>query len=387
MRCMSIPEALSSKRPLQAGCSCGTRHRLSRNQAFRFSQEVVGQETGQLSNKRQLTGKYIIIHQGALGDFLLALPAIEGLHRLYPETLFDFLTRTENVGIIKGRPYLGRVIPQHSTVLTPLYQDNLWQVTEIPPLLADADATFIFGQDSSRVLAERLSVLGLESVHWIRSFPSSRTRQPVTSFIVDQFHHLGWPIENRLVSITPTQRERSAARELLGQMGLNLRPVLIHPGSGGRLKVWPLQNWSSLIHWIAEEHDLPMVMTLGPADGFLSEFADYVKGLGIPVLTNLSLELMAALLFESAFYIGNDSGISHLAAGVGLPGLIFFGPTDPAVWAPSGPGIHILQDRWAEGENLVWSTAKPRQPLPLRILQALQEVIDFSRQSDRFAFC
>ncbi len=59
--------------------------------------------------------------------------------------------------------------------------------------------------------------------------------------------------------------------------------------------------------------------------------------------TNLALPALAARLRNCGFFLGHDSGISHLAAAVGRPALLLFGPTDPAVWAPLNPQVRVLR--------------------------------------------
>ena len=60
-------------------------------------------------------------------------------------------------------------------------------------------------------------------------------------------------------------------------------------------------------------------------------------------LVNLSLADVLAVLSNAAGYIGNDSGITHLAATMGVKTIAIFGPTDPAVYGPIGPAVTILQ--------------------------------------------
>jgi ADP-heptose:LPS heptosyltransferase len=137
-------------------------------------------------------------------------------------------------------------------------------------------------------------------------------------------------------------------------------PVLIHPGSGGRRKICPLEHWWGLLDWLMKGLDRPVVMTLGPADDDLKDFALAVKERGAWVAEGLSLPVLVALLDRSSCYLGSDSGVSHLAAAVGVPSLAVFGPTDPAVWGPVGPRVRIIQSRWRDGENLDWTPAKLR---------------------------
>lgn len=61
-------------------------------------------------------------------------------------------------------------------------------------------------------------------------------------------------------------------------------------------------------------------------------------------MENWQLGKLAALMSEVDLYLGNDSGITHLAAACGTPTIALFGPTDPQVWGPQGPQVSII--RW-----------------------------------------
>lgn len=103
--------------------------------------------------------------------------------------------------------------------------------------------------------------------------------------------------------------------------------VVIHPFSGSVRKNWPLDRFAALayrlphpVDWVCAPHE-----DLSGAAQFdnLAELASWMRG---------------ALL-----YVGNDSGITHLAAAAGCPTLALFGPTEPAIWAPRGPNISVLR--------------------------------------------
>jgi ADP-heptose:LPS heptosyltransferase len=66
------------------------------------------------------------------------------------------------------------------------------------------------------------------------------------------------------------------------------------------------------------------------------------------------LQVVAHVLSRAAVYVGNDSGISHLASAAGAPTVALFGPTDPGNWAPRGRSVHILSHSTTAG--VVWST-------------------------------
>ena len=87
----------------------------------------------------------------------------------------------------------------------------------------------------------------------------------------------------------------------------------------------------------------------------------------LPLLADMSLVELAALLTECQLFLGNDSGITHLAAAVGLPVVALFGPTDPAVWGPRGRGpMRILSAPEGELERLemsnVWQALEAIRP-------------------------
>lgn len=102
----------------------------------------------------------------------------------------------------------------------------------------------------------------------------------------------------------------------------------IHPFSGSARKNWPLENFRAL----ARSLPWPVCFTAGPEE----ELAGAVRF--------ENLYDLACWLSEARLYVGNDSGITHLAAAVGTPVLAIFGPTDPAIWAPRGSKVHVLRN-------------------------------------------
>jgi hypothetical protein len=104
--------------------------------------------------------------------------------------------------------------------------------------------------------------------------------------------------------------------------------VAIHPFSGNKSKNWPLENFQSL----ARSLDRPVEFCAGP-----EETLNGARRFD-------SLADVARWLAAARVYIGNDSGISHLAAAVGTPVVAIFRKTDPAVWAPRGPSVIVLRD-------------------------------------------
>ncbi len=152
-------------------------------------------------------------------------------------------------------------------------------------------------------------------------------------------------------AVPPAWRKQGQAA--LKKLGLpNTPPVVIHVGAGAREKCWPLENFISLGWQLAsrESRRAPVIFVLGPAElerldkPLLAELRK-----NFPVLEEPPLETLAGLLAECDRYIGNDSGVSHLAAAVGAQTLALFGPTNPRHFAPLGPRVRIVAaERMAE---------------------------------------
>lgn len=129
--------------------------------------------------------------------------------------------------------------------------------------------------------------------------------------------------------------------------------AVLHPGSGSRSKNWPVENFIELGQLIHARTDgegakriRHLVVTSGEADGDLGD--RLAAGLpGARHLRQPPLETLAGVLAGAALYVGNDSGVSHLAASVMLPSgcypcaAVIFGSSDAVVWAP--PGALVLR--------------------------------------------
>ena len=122
--------------------------------------------------------------------------------------------------------------------------------------------------------------------------------------------------------------------------------MAVAPGSGSRRKNWPLAHYYEVSRALGWEYGLRVVWLAGPAEGeMLPYLGPLAQAQGQLLLANRPLARVARVLSRCRLYIGNDSGLTHLAAAVAGPEVLaLFGPTDPRVWAPLGPRVRTL---WA----------------------------------------
>jgi len=119
---------------------------------------------------------------------------------------------------------------------------------------------------------------------------------------------------------------------------------VIHPFSGSARKNWPLERFAQLAETLAER--MPVEWCVGPEESLPWQARRFDN-----------LYDLAAWLASARLYIGNDSGISHLAAAAGAPVVAMFGATDPRVWSPRGPRVEVVEGAAMETITLaqVWA--------------------------------
>jgi ADP-heptose:LPS heptosyltransferase len=126
--------------------------------------------------------------------------------------------------------------------------------------------------------------------------------------------------------------------------------IAIHPGSGSLKKNWPVDHWKRAID---ELHDQSIILITGEAErdrGITEAFASC----NVEHWDSLPLVELARRLPGCSAFLGHDSGISHLAAACGVPCHLFFGPTDPATWAPKNENVHVHRVGTEDLMDLSW---------------------------------
>jgi len=152
--------------------------------------------------------------------------------------------------------------------------------------------------------------------------------------------------------------------------------MVFHPGSGGRKKCWPLENYFRLVEKLINRRTCRIIFLTGPAEE--PEVADDVHGFAhrhkrVAHMRNEPLIMVACLLAACDLYVGNDSGISHLAAAVSGKAIVLFGPTDPLLWRPLGKGIQVISAGISEDALAVVSVDEIYERLTFRLKEAAHE--------------
>jgi hypothetical protein len=133
------------------------------------------------------------------------------------------------------------------------------------------------------------------------------------------------------LSLEPSSRER--------------HQLALHPGSGSERKNWPEARWGELLGYLVDETRLNLLLVGGEAEGRrLQRLAKGLVSDRVKLAQRLPLVALAQQLTACAGFVGHDSGISHLAAAVGVPTLALWGETSAAVWRPRGDHVSVVSE-------------------------------------------
>jgi ADP-heptose:LPS heptosyltransferase len=219
----------------------------------------------------------------------------------------------------------------------------------LPPRLSTFFSSFgvvlAFGKSRGSVLVKNLIRVGVGKVMEVPSFPPEDAQIHVSEYLVESLRKTGIEGENLFSPLGLPEDVLTSARHFWAAHGLRegKRVLAIHPGSGSPAKNWSPQNFAKVADWASERSKVLLIS--GPAQDGVAEVMGSMKKASPLVADNLPLIHMAAVLKMSSAYLGNDSGVTHLAASLGLPTVAIFGPTNPAIWGPRGPGVRIIHGK------------------------------------------
>ncbi len=273
-----------------------------------------------------------------MGDLLLAAPALEALSRHYAPARITALGHPERWGLLARSLPLDEVWDSREARWAHLFSDGVLPA-QIRERLARFQLAMVFSPRPQSILQARLHLAGIPAVHWLPSFPETGV-EAVAALQARHLAALGLhyvPLPFKL-ELGPGQNKDLP--ELPGP-----GPWLaVAPGSGHPMKNWPLAHYYEVSRALAWEYGLGVAWLAGPAEGAMLPYLEALAQAQAQVLlANLPLARVARVLSRCRMYLGNDSGLTHLAAALGKPEVLaLFGPTDPRVWAPLGPRVRTL---------------------------------------------
>ncbi len=297
---------------------------------------------------RSVQPKILVIRGGAIGDFLLTLPAVALLREAFPQARLEILGYEHIVALAASGGYADRVRSIEYAAMAAFFNPKATLDPELSAYFGGFQQVVSYLYDPDGFFSGNLRRCGVKNL--IEASPkidpegehaSRQLARPLESLALYLDAASGPPLR-------PGAAEASFARDFFARAGLKEGETLVavHPGSGGERKNWPADRWRALGLALLARPERPRLLLVGgEAD------AKTVAGLraawgetgGVLVAQDLPLPALGALLARCGRFLGHDSGISHLAAAVGAPCTLLFGPTDPDLWAPPYPAVEIVR--------------------------------------------
>jgi len=285
--------------------------------------------------------KVLLVRLRSIGDTVLSTPSLFALKRFLPHAEIDILVEDWVAPVLDGHPHVTNVVALERGGMGP----RLRVAQEIRA--AGYDVVYnLHGGTTATLLTRATGAphrVGYQTYQYAQlhnhQSPSASLLwgQQKTHSVEQQLALLGWtgvPVTDRPrthLVVTSAAAESIARR--LSEAGLDDRKIaLIHPAAAFATKQWATQHFARVAESLAERGYASVAIGASPERALLDALVDEAS---VRIITfELSLPEVAALAARSQLFVGNDSGIAHMAAAVGTPSVVIFGSSNVAHWRP-----------------------------------------------------
>jgi ADP-heptose:LPS heptosyltransferase len=273
-----------------------------------------------------MASRVLIIFPGALGDLICLAPTIDAIARRHWGADLELMARMELAEFAVGRLRIVRAHSIDRREVAMLFRDSPDDSNESARRFFGAfDRIYcFFNADDPRFRRALIGAAAPGATTFHRFRPDAEGHI-ASAYLKDV--DVDAKLEPSKIDLLPHDLEE--ASHAIRGLAETKKFVAIFPGSGNPTKNWPIEKFLALADQLNER----ALFILGPADAALEEV---LRAAGRLILKDEPLGTVAASAAMATAFVGNDSGVSHLAAATGTPGLTLFGPTDPARWHPLG---------------------------------------------------
>ena len=277
--------------------------------------------------------RFLVLRGGAIGDFIVTLPALQALRDRWPDAFIE----------VAGYPHVAELarLGGLADTVSSLDRAGVARFFSHQPQFEPAqvswirsfDIIFTYLHDPGEIVRENLKLAGARQV--VYGSPIMESAHAV-DHLLKPLESLAIYIQGESPRLQLPDEHRRKARARLDALGVS-KPLMIHPGSGSAGKNWMLDRFIQ----VARMQESALFLLGEAEDEFARRLAQEFPD--THVLANLPLFDAAAILSECGGYLGNDSGITHLAAALGLPTVAIFGPSRADIWSPRGRRVRVIE--------------------------------------------
>ena len=281
--------------------------------------------------------RILVLRGGAIGDFVVTFPALRLLRERWPGAHLELVCYPHLGDLARAGGLADRVDSLDRASMASLFVPQ----ADLEPALRERIRTFdvvvSYLYDPDEVVRSNLLRAGAGLV--VYGSPLVEQGHAIDR-LLEPLGELALFEDHAYAQVRLDAQARREGTAWLANEGLSC-PLALHPGSGSPAKNWPVQNFVELARRAVASGRTPFFIA-GEAD---AELVPVLKAdaPGVPLLTGKTLVQVGGVLSACESFVGNDSGITHLAAAVGTTVLALFGPSRADQWAPRGPHVTVLR--------------------------------------------
>lgn len=330
---------------------------------MRREKDILDEITEAEKQAARNANRALIIQPGAVGDCILTLPLAQKLRDCFNIGTVQMLGKSSYIDYFPGRTAVDGIRDMDSVDLYKLFVRHEEFDPEDGDLLIQAFAdyqiiiTFLGNGGSSDFEQNLIYAANCSNPVDVWSFPlhpEPDYTEHLTNFYIETLAYMAQidcPGHDCKQSyIRPTAADVNSGKKLLEFFRIDTsgKLVVIQPGSGGMEKCWHIDNFYALAELLCEKGFKPLFL-LGPAEveRFRKSTIDRLTVMA-GVVSELTLAETFQLLSVADCFVGNDSGITHMAASAAIPTVACFGPTDSTIYSPLGPKTQVAKFTPAE---------------------------------------
>jgi len=298
----------------------------------------------------------LIIHPGTVGDVLLSLPAIRMLRHALASHEIVLMAQPQIGHLLQSCGEVDQTWSIDGSVLSALYCDNPTVRAPIWEVLSRTTHVVGWFQDADKRLANTFQNLGIQRVLLMSPKANTLQSRHMSERYMETLKPWGVDCRWQMIPFSPLKvkgiKHADSQFEDVGYAN-EKKIILIHPGSGSPHKCLPPEVLGRLVQEMARDPETRVFVCEGPDDRacvkrLLCKTDDKSYG----ILREKTLEEVSHFLVHADLFLGHDSGLTHLAAVLGLPTVVLFGPTDPEQWRPIGE--HVVVEKGATCRCPTW---------------------------------
>jgi len=302
--------------------------------------------------------RVLFVRLRSIGDTVLATSAVNALRRFLPDAQIDMLVEDWVAPVLAEHPSLSRVISLERNSLAArgriAREIRASRYDVVYNLHGGTTSTFLTRASGARHRVGYGSYQYAKLHNHQAPSASFLWGQEKTHSVEQQLALLGWtgvPVTDRpATQLAILQTAVFVIEERLRDANLEgKRLAIIHPAAAFATKQWAAENFARVVEYL-DRAGFSSVAIVGPGqDKVLDELQ---RNCSAPITTfNLSLPEVSALASRAELFVGNDSGVAHMAAALGTPSVVIFGSSNIAHWRP-----------WSRAESEIVFEEMPCQP-------------------------